>query len=93
MTVLHQDQDPMPESIRGIKVIDVDTHLTEPADLWTSRAPRAYKDPVPRVQLVKDREFGYGIRKATNTTVRLRPAPRAQPEHHLRSTVGPGPTR
>jgi predicted TIM-barrel fold metal-dependent hydrolase len=41
------------ESIRGIRVIDVDTHLTEPADLWTSRAPKAYRDRVPRVEFVK----------------------------------------
>lgn len=33
----------------GIKVIDTDTHLTEPADLWTSRAPAAYRDRVPRI--------------------------------------------
>lgn len=32
-----------------IPVIDVDTHLTEPPDLWTSRAPSAYVDRVPRV--------------------------------------------
>jgi uncharacterized protein len=36
-------------SIEGIKVIDSDTHLTEPFDLWTSRAPAAFKDRVPRV--------------------------------------------
>ncbi len=36
-------------AIEGIKVIDTDTHLTEPADLWTSRAPKAFKDRVPRV--------------------------------------------
>ena len=33
----------------GLKVIDVDAHITEPADLWTSRAPAAYRDRVPRV--------------------------------------------
>ena len=27
------------ELVKGIKVIDVDTHLSEPHDLWTSRAP------------------------------------------------------
>jgi predicted TIM-barrel fold metal-dependent hydrolase len=43
---------PLLESIRGIKVLDVDTHLTEPADLWTSRAPAKYRDQVPRVVLV-----------------------------------------
>lgn len=30
-------------------VIDTDTHVTEPHDLWTSRAPSSYKDRVPRV--------------------------------------------
>jgi predicted TIM-barrel fold metal-dependent hydrolase len=38
-----------PETVRNIKVIDVDTHLSEPADLWTSRAPEKYKDRMPRV--------------------------------------------
>jgi predicted TIM-barrel fold metal-dependent hydrolase len=33
----------------GIKVIDADTHLTERHDLWTMRAPSAYKDRVPHV--------------------------------------------
>jgi hypothetical protein len=33
----------------ALGVIDVDTHLTEPHDLWSSRAPKAYKDRVPRV--------------------------------------------
>lgn len=34
----------------GRKVIDVDTHLTEPHDLWTSRAPASLKDRVPQVK-------------------------------------------
>src|SRR4051812_39441680 len=33
-------------------VIDVDTHLSEPHDLWTSRAPAAYVDRVPRVERI-----------------------------------------
>jgi predicted TIM-barrel fold metal-dependent hydrolase len=37
------------DSLKGIKIIDVDTHLTEPADTWTARAPKEYKDLVPRV--------------------------------------------
>jgi predicted TIM-barrel fold metal-dependent hydrolase len=43
------------ESLAGIKVIDVDTHLTEPHDLWTSRAPAKWKDLVPQVKIVKGR--------------------------------------
>ncbi len=32
-----------------LRVVDADTHLTEPHDLWTQRAPRRYADRVPRV--------------------------------------------
>jgi hypothetical protein len=46
--------DEVDESMRGIKIIDVDTHLTEPADLWTSRAPRNLLDRVPRVVRAPD---------------------------------------
>jgi predicted TIM-barrel fold metal-dependent hydrolase len=31
-------------------IVDSDTHLTEPWDLWTSRAPSAYLDRVPQVR-------------------------------------------
>jgi uncharacterized protein len=49
--------DPLLASVKGIKVIDVDTHLTEPGDLWTSRAPEKYKDLVPRVIFRKNSEL------------------------------------
>lgn len=51
----------------GIKIVDCDTHITEAPDLFTSRAPAAYKDKVPYVKLdadgverwyVGDRNFG-----------------------------------
>lgn len=38
------------------RVIDVDTHLTEPPDLWTSRVPAAMRDLVPRVERRGDLE-------------------------------------
>ncbi len=34
----------------AIKIIDADTHLTEPWDLWTSRAPASIRDRVPQVR-------------------------------------------
>ena len=37
------------EFARGLSVIDADTHLTEPHDLWTSRCPTSYRDRVPQV--------------------------------------------
>jgi predicted TIM-barrel fold metal-dependent hydrolase len=36
----------------GRKVIDVDTHLTEPHDLWLKRAPAKFKDRVPQVKWI-----------------------------------------
>ncbi|HLG68508.1 MAG TPA: amidohydrolase family protein [Acidimicrobiales bacterium] len=33
-----------------IRVIDADTHYTEPPDLWTKRAPAAYKDRVLHIE-------------------------------------------
>ncbi len=38
-------------------VIDVDTHVTEPPDLWTSRLPSKWHDQVPRVERIKNRDF------------------------------------
>src|ERR1700677_41073 len=53
MTAIVQSLEEARSAIEGIKVIDTDTHLTEPADLWTSRAPKAFKDRVPRVVMRK----------------------------------------
>lgn len=39
------------------QVIDVDTHVTEPADLWTSRVPAKWHDLVPRIERIKGRDF------------------------------------
>jgi len=36
--------------LAGLKLIDTDTHYSEPYDLWTSRAPAKYKDRMPKVQ-------------------------------------------
>jgi hypothetical protein len=40
-----------PSAFGGRKVIDTDTHLTEPHDLWTKRAPARFKDRVPQVKV------------------------------------------
>jgi predicted TIM-barrel fold metal-dependent hydrolase len=39
-----------------LRVVDADTHLTEPWDLWTSRAPSSYEDRVPRVTKVNGKD-------------------------------------
>lgn len=37
--------------VGGIRVIDTDTHVTEPPDLWTSRVAKKYGDQVPHVEV------------------------------------------
>jgi predicted TIM-barrel fold metal-dependent hydrolase len=34
----------------GVRVVDADTHFTEPPDLWTKRAPKGYEDRVLHVE-------------------------------------------
>jgi len=40
----------MTTTLASMPIIDIDTHYTEPADLWTSRAPSKYKDRVLEVR-------------------------------------------
>ncbi|MBO0727945.1 MAG: amidohydrolase [Acidimicrobiaceae bacterium] len=40
-----------------VRVIDADTHMTERHDLFTSRAPAAYKDRVPQVVDIEGKPF------------------------------------
>jgi predicted TIM-barrel fold metal-dependent hydrolase len=42
---------------RGIKIIDVDTHFTEPGDLWTARLPQALKSRGPYIKRVGHLDF------------------------------------
>jgi predicted TIM-barrel fold metal-dependent hydrolase len=49
MTITEVDKTATADLFAGTWVIDVDTHITEPHDLWTSRAPEAYRERVPHV--------------------------------------------
>jgi predicted TIM-barrel fold metal-dependent hydrolase len=42
-------------------IIDVDTHVTESPDLWTSRAPAKMKDRVPRLETDKDGRLSWVV--------------------------------
>ena len=37
-------------------VIDVDTHLTEPPDVWTARLPAAMHDQVPHIERIDGKD-------------------------------------
>ena len=41
------------------KVIDTDTHITEPADVWTSRVASKWGDLVPHVRKVEGRDLWF----------------------------------
>lgn len=41
-----------PKAKSTIKVIDADTHLTEPHDMWVKRAPASIRDRVPQVKVL-----------------------------------------
>lgn len=47
--------------IGDIKIIDVDTHLSEPHDLWVKRAPKKMRDRVPRVVKLPDGDISWVI--------------------------------
>lgn len=44
-----------PKAQNKLKVIDADTHLTEPHDLWVKRAPASIRDRVPQVKMLDGR--------------------------------------
>lgn len=39
----------IPEILSRLKIHDVDTHVTEPADLWTKRMPKKWGDRIPHM--------------------------------------------
>ncbi len=41
----------------GLRVVDVDSHMTERHDLFTARAPKGYEDKVPHVEMIDGREM------------------------------------
>lgn len=45
----------------GYTIIDVDTHVTETPDLWTSRAPASMRDRVPRIESDKDGRLSWVV--------------------------------
>ena len=62
-------------------IIDVDTHVTEVADLWTRRAPASMRDRVPRVETdARGRDFWYlgADRVASEMLVKLPQSPIAR---------------
>ena len=51
--------DSLNEVFPGIGVIDCDAHYTEPADLWTSRAPASMRSRMPQMRRVDGRDMWF----------------------------------
>jgi predicted TIM-barrel fold metal-dependent hydrolase len=49
----------VPAALRGLRIVDADTHISEWGDLWTSRAPAKYKDRVPQRRTVDGKYSWY----------------------------------
>lgn len=49
----------VPTQFQGLRIIDADTHFTEPADLWTSRAPASMRDSMPTVRETPDGRYWF----------------------------------
>jgi uncharacterized protein len=45
----------------GYTIIDVDTHVTETPDVWTSRAPAGMRDRVPRIETTADGRLSWVV--------------------------------
>ncbi len=53
MTLITEEQEAQTSStspLRAYHLISADSHINEPADLWTSRVPAKFRDRVPRVE-------------------------------------------
>ena len=53
---------------RGYRLIDADTHVNEPPDLWTHRVPAKYRDRVPHMEQFEqgDAWVGEGVTDPIN---------------------------
>ena len=45
------------ELTKDIKIVDVDTHLSEPGDLWTARLPQSMKSKAPHIKRVGEMDY------------------------------------
>ncbi len=75
----------------GVRVIDADTHITEPHDLWTSRAPAILADRVPKVVEVDGRPSwfldGVSLGRAIPASVVDRDGERSRGTGFMRWTI------
>lgn len=47
------------ETVHDLKIIDCDTHFTEPPDLWSARVPASMRDRVPMMRTIDGRTAWY----------------------------------
>ena len=47
------------ERLRTTRIVDADSHINEPADIWTSRLPKKFLDIAPRVERAPDTQHSH----------------------------------
>jgi predicted TIM-barrel fold metal-dependent hydrolase len=52
---------PVKDLVRDIRIVDVDTHISEPLDLWTSRAPAKWRERVPQMRQTAEGKWQWTI--------------------------------
>lgn len=59
MTTTAPAMAPLKDVVGDAKVIDCDTHYTEPPDLWRDRAPAGYRDRMPYMKTVNGQSLWF----------------------------------
>jgi predicted TIM-barrel fold metal-dependent hydrolase len=52
MTLANEAPTTAEDVLRDVRIIDCDAHFTEPAELWTSRAPKEFVDRMPILRTI-----------------------------------------
>lgn len=59
MTIIELPAATIDDPLGGVRIVDADAHWTEPADLWSSQVPAAWRDRVPVQKTIDDRTAWY----------------------------------
>src|SRR4051794_38452920 len=59
MTMIELPTETIDDPLGGVRIVDADAHWTEPADLWSSQVPAAWRDRVPVHKTIDGRTAWY----------------------------------
>lgn len=59
MTMIELPTETIEDPLGGVRIVDADAHWTEPADLWSSQVPAAWRDRIPVQKTIDGRTAWY----------------------------------